>query len=519
MSTMISPLRQTIERNEALYPNALHSICGERRLTFAQYADRVRRLSSGLHRLGMRHQDRVAMLAMNCLEYLEMYGVAEMTGYILTTVNWRLAAPEILYILSDSAPKVLVFESQYAATIERLRADLPGIEHYVCIGDEVPLWAQPYEAVLASGDAKGSPEVAGADDVLCLIYTSGTTGRPKGCMLTHRNHAFMADQSASYQGMLVGDRALVMAPLFHIGARSQQLPIQLRGGTVVVLRAFDAELALRTIEQERINHAHMVPTMVQNVLDLPGQERYDTSSLKCLIYAAAPMPVPVLKRAIERFGRILVNGWGLTEGGNGAMLPRVAHRLDGSETDLKRLGSVGQPTLGTEVRVLDDQGREVPRGQVGELCLRSTSNMRGYWNNHAATIEALRGGWLHTGDMGYMDDESYIFLVDRKKDMIISGGENIYCREVEEAVFEHPGVADVAVIGVPDSKWGEAVKAVVVRSATPAGEQLTAEILTAHCRQSIASYKCPKSVEFVDALPRLPSGKVSKVALRERYAA
>jgi acyl-CoA synthetase (AMP-forming)/AMP-acid ligase II len=227
------------------------------------------------------------------------------------------------------------------------------------------------------------------------------------------------------------------------------------------------------------------------------------------------MPVPVLRRAIARFGRILVNGWGLTEAGNGTVLPQQAHRLDAPPEDLVRLGSVGQPALGTEVIVADDEGRERPRGQVGELLLRSASNMAGYWNNHPATVEALRDGWLRTGDMGRMDDHGFVFLVDRKKDMIISGGENIYCREVEEALIEHPGLADVAVIGVPDERWGEAVRAVAVRAA---GSSVTEQELLAHCRTLIAAYKCPKCIEFVDELPRLPSGKVSKVALRERAA-
>jgi acyl-CoA synthetase (AMP-forming)/AMP-acid ligase II len=226
------------------------------------------------------------------------------------------------------------------------------------------------------------------------------------------------------------------------------------------------------------------------------------------------MPLPVLREAMQRFGRILVNGWGLTEGGNGSMLPAVAHKPDGTPDEVRRLGSVGQPTQYTEVRVLDDADQELPRGQVGELCLRSASNMRGYWNNHAATIEALRSGWLHTGDVGYMDEEGYIFLVDRKKDMIISGGENVYCREVEDALFEHPDVVDVAVIGVPDSKWGEAVHAVAVRKA---GAVLDEAGLMAHCRTRLASYKCPKSITFASELPRLASGKVSKVALREQH--
>ena len=509
-------LREVIGRNAEFYPDEIHSVCGSRRLSFREFAERVHRLGSELHGRGLRHQDRVAILAMNCTEYLEVFGVSELFGFVTATVNWRLAAPEIRHVLLDSAPRALVFESQYAAIVDSLRAELPGIEQWVCIGADVPSWATPYEDMIAAGDPAGPPLRSAPEDLLCLIYTSGTTGRPKGCMLTHRGHAYMADQSASYMAMLPGDRALVIAPLFHVGARSQQLPMHLRGGTVVILRRFDAAEVLHTIQSERITHMHMVPTMVQNVLDFPSQERYDTSSLKCIIYAAAPMPVPVLKRAIARFGPILVNGWGLTEGGNGTVLPQHLHRLDGSAEELARLGSVGQPTPGTEVIVADDDGRELPKGEVGELLLRSPSNMAGYWNNHPATMEALRDGWLRTGDVGRMDERRFVFLLDRKKDMIITGGENVYCREVEEALITHPGLVDVAVIGVSDPRWGEAVHAVAVRAAH---SDVSASALIAHCREAIAAYKCPKSVEFVDALPRLPSGKVSKVALRQREAA
>jgi len=272
---------------------------------------------------------------------------------------------------------------------------------------------------------------------------------------------------------------------------------------------------LEAIRHHRATHAHMVPTMVQQLLESPALEAADTSSLRCIVYAAAPMPVPVLKRAIARFGKILVNGYGLTEGGHGSAFPSHLHRPEGDADDLKRLASVGQPTAGTQVIVADAEDRELARGQIGELLIRSPSNMLGYWNNHPATVEALRNGWVHTGDVGYMDEQGYIFLVDRKKDMIISGGENIYCREVEEALIEHPALADVAVIGVPDEKWGEAVLAVAVKREAAV---LPAEELIAHCRSRIAGYKCPKRVEFVAELPRLPSGKVSKVKLRERFA-
>jgi acyl-CoA synthetase (AMP-forming)/AMP-acid ligase II len=259
---------------------------------------------------------------------------------------------------------------------------------------------------------------------------------------------------------------------------------------------------------------HLAPTLMQAVLDLPDIEQFDLSSLRTINYAAAQMPLTTLKRAMRRFGPILINGYGQTEGA-GTVLRKHYHRPEGSAKDLERLTSVGQPVLDTRVRIVDNLDQDVSLGSVGELCLQSRQNMVGYWNNSAATIEALRGGWLHTGDLARQDEDGFIYLVDRKKDMIVSGGENVYSREVEEALMSHPCVADAAVIGVPDPKWGEAVKGIVVRKP---GDECTAMELLAHCRTLIAGYKCPKSLEFVTELPRLPSGKVSKVLLRDRYS-
>jgi acyl-CoA synthetase (AMP-forming)/AMP-acid ligase II len=281
-----------------------------------------------------------------------------------------------------------------------------------------------------------------------------------------------------------------------------------------ILRAFDPQSILETVQRERITQLHLAPTLVQQVLDHPGQEAFDLSSLKTLNYAAAPMPFTVLQRALGRFGRIMINGFGQTEG-SGSVLKKFYHRPDGDARDLKRLTSVGQATTGTRAVILDDHDREVPVGTIGEICFRAPTVMHGYWNNSVATQETLRNGWLHTGDVGYMDEEGFIYLADRKKDMIVSGGENVYSREVEEALMSHPAVQDAAVIGVPDARWGEAVLGIVVLKPGQAGDT---EALVRHCRARIAGYKCPKRIEFVAELPRLPSGKISKVALREQFA-
>jgi len=508
---------QIIERNARHHPQRPALVCGAQRLTHADYAARVRPLAAALLALGLARGERASILAMNCVEYLEVYGAAEWAGFVLSTLNWRLAANELAWILADVQPRVMLFEAQYAALVDSLRARLPGIAYWVCIGpdDACPAWAQHYDTLLASGDPAGPSQRARADDPLCIIYTSGTTGRPKGVVQSNSAYACLADILSGELKMCGDDRMLAIAPLFHIGARSLASAAHWRGGAVVLHRGFDADEVIRTIERERITAVHLVPTMLAAVLDSPCLRDRDLSSLRMLMYAAAPMPLPLLKRALAAFGPILVNGYGQTEINLPTLLHAWQHRPDGTPDDVRRLASVGQPHPRSALRILADDGTECAAGVPGEVLARSDTAMSGYWNNPEATAQTLRDGWVHTGDIGYLDDEGYLFLVDRKKDMIISGGENVYSREVEKALLEHPAVRDVAVIGVPHAYWGEAVKALVVLNR---GACTTADALIEHARGLIASYKCPKAIEFVDALPVLSTGKVDKRALRERFA-
>ena len=505
-------LGELLERNARLFPDQQAVVFDEVRITYRQLLERARRLSSGLHQRGMRHQDRVAILAMNCNEYFDVYAACHVSGFICATVNFRLAGAEIAFILQDSAPRALVFEAQYSDTIAALRDSLPSIEHYLCIG-ECPDWAEPYDALLAAGDPAGAPMQAQPDDVVHLIYTSGTTGRPKGAARTQKGDLALAQNQSATMDMRTNGRVLVMMPLFHAGGLSMMLSEFWHAGCVVLHRKFDPHEVLSTIERERIVTVHMAPTILQQVLDVPDIGRYDLSSLETILYAAAPMPVAVLQRGVQLLGQIFVNSWGMTET-TGTVLPKHLHKLQGSEDEVRRLGSIGQPMTFCDIRIVDEQGEDCADGTPGEIWIRSPANLAYYWNNSVATIEALRDGWLRTGDMAWRDDQGFLFLVDRKKDMIISGGENIYCQEVEQALMHHPGVQDVAVIGVPHEKWGETVKAVVVLKA---GASVGADELSEFSTTRIARYKRPSSVEFVDELPRLASGKVNKIALRQRY--
>jgi acyl-CoA synthetase (AMP-forming)/AMP-acid ligase II len=483
-------LADMLDGNAWKFPDQTAFVGRGRRLTHAQFHERASRLAGALRRLGLRRQDRVGVLSQNSLAFQEIYGACELSGFICATVNWRLAIPEMVYIVNDGAPRVLFFEPAYAEAVLAMKDQLKTVQHYVCIDGD-------YEDLLASGDTSGVAFRPRPDDVAFLIYTSGTTGRPKGVMLSQAGQVAAAEILGSDMRNSPADRLLIMMPLFHIGAKIIQLAQHWRAGTVVVQKGFEPKAVLDAIEADRITVTHMAPTMIQSVLDSPRIGTADTSSLRMIVYAAAPMPLPVLKRGLQVFGPVFQQ-----------------HKPDGTDRDREILASVGQASPRVGVRIVDEDGADVPTGQVGEILLTSPGVMKGYWNNTVATLETLRDGWVHTGDVGRLDAEGFLYLVDRKKDMIISGGENIYSREVEEAVVTHPSVSEVAVIGVPDPQWGEAVMAVVV---TRPGAAVTADAIVAHCRVMIASYKKPRHVVFVDEIVKLPSGKIDKVRLRRLH--
>ena len=505
-------LADLLERSARFFPDVEALVFDGKRTTYRTLLDRGHRLANALAALGVRPQDRVGMMAMNCAEYFDVFSACHLAGYIAATINFRLAPPEVQFIVNDAAPSVLIFEDQYAELIDAQRDQLTSVTTFICIG-RCPPWALPFEALIEAASPERPATRPSAEDPAHLIYTSGTTGRPKGVIRTHRAALSMAYSQAFMLELKTNGRILIMMPMFHLGAISMFLPQQLQGGTVILHRAFDAGAALRDIQDERVATTHMAPTMVQMMIEHPDVDRYDLSTLETLCYSAASMPVSLLKEALKIFGPIFLNSWGSTEG-IGTGLAKHFHRLEGSPAELRLLGSIGQPQPGSEIRIVDENDVDCPIGERGEMLLKSDNLMSYYWNNSAATIDALRGGWYHSGDIAYADEEGFLYLVDRKKDMIISGGENIYSQEVEQALMLHDSVSDCAVIGVPDVKWGEAVKAIVVPTL---GRTPCAEELIEHCTTLIARYKRPKSVALVDALPRLPSGKVNKVDLRSRY--
>ena len=510
-------LGDVIERNERCSADQAAVLFEGRTLTHRQFAQRVKRFLNALTARGHGRQTRIAILSRNCPEYLEVYGAAGLGGVVALGLNYRLSAPEQAGILLDAEPAIFIFEAEYRQRADELRASLLPGTLSICF-DQAPEAGEDfvhYEALLQEAQPEPLALRAEADDTLLLIYTSGTTGGPKGVMLGNEAQLEQARVQALSHAARPTDRMLIVMPFYHIGGPTELLTYLVAGATIVLHRQFDAQAILQSIAELKVTSAHLAPTMISMMLDVQEKTPYDVSSLHTVCYASAPMSVVLSIRARRVFGPIFMQIYGMTEAGLGTTLLKHQHVLEGDERQRVRLASAGQPYLGTELRIVADDGSECATGVVGEVCMRSRSVMQGYWRKPEITAQVLQNGLLHTGDMGFLDQDHYLFIVDRKKDMVISGGENIYSREVEEALLMHPAVAEVAVIGVPDAKWGESVAAMVVFKP---GERADEAALDAHCKERIAGYKRPKIYRFLDAMPRVPStSKIDKRALRAPY--
>lgn len=469
-----------------------------RSIRFGELEQRTNALAGALRARGVRQGDRVAVLALNSPHFLEVAIAVAKLGAIFVPINFRLTAPEVRYILDDAAPAVLFASTQ---VLETARAAAAG-----SLVREVVEIASAEKR--AAGDAERAPVRVGSDDVASLMYTSGTTGFPKGAMLTHGNHLWNAfTHFAMTEGLTPRDVSLVAAPLFHIGAFGIfTLPLIYLGGTSVILESFHPASWLEAVERHRPTLAFCVPAMWAAIA-AAGLAGRDLSSLRCTISGGAPCPL-VLIRQLREHGMVFTEGFGLTE------TAPVASAL-GADEVIAHAGSVGKPIAHVAYRIVADDGRDVATGEVGELLIRGPNVFVGYWQKPQATREVLdEDGWFHTGDLARVDERGYYFIVDRKKDMVISGGENVYPAEVEQILYQRPEIAEVAVLGTPDPKWGEAVTAVVVLKA---GQQLGADELIAWARQRLAGFKCPRVVRFVDSLPRTATGKLLKRELRQQF--
>ena len=513
LNSGLQTLGDLIETSAAKFSASTALVYGGHDFSFGEQRSRIYRLANALHGMGVRRQHRVAILAQNSNAYVEVYAVGEVSGFITVAINYRLAASEIEYIVKDSAPSVLIFDEEYAAIAGEIRAKLPELRCIV-IGSGQSDGIENYEALLARSSDDAPKTRSRPSDVAYLIYTSGTTGRPKGAMLDHAGQLGFIEMQAAEMSARSTDTMLLVMPFYHIGAKCNYLMSSFVGGRVILHRAYDIRAISDDIQRHKVTTIHLAPVMVKDLLDLPGFDKSHYASLRLIQYASGPMAVAQLRQAIAAFGPILAQIYGMTECGLGTILHPHQHVLDGPPEWVRRLGSAGQEALGYRIRVVRPDGSDCEPEEQGEIWVKGPGVMAGYWNNHPASLDAVEDGWMKSGDIGAFDKDRFLFVLDRKKDMILSGGENIYPREVEEALYAHPAVAEAAVIGVPDSRWGESVKAFVVM--TP-GQGASEGDLIEHCRKHIASYKKPRSVEFVSALPRLPNKKIDKKQLRAPY--
>lgn len=496
---------------EPLHPAVIY---GELRRTYAETNARADRMASSLERAGIEKGDRVAILQHNCPELLETLFAIFKAGAIAVPINARSHPKEFAYVIADSGAKALVFTEEFAGGIESVRGEIDGVKKFVCVGSS-PAWAQDFDAFLTTGADTHVDVDCDKDDVVWLFYTSGTTGKPKGAMVTHGNLQFMTDRYPREVYKLGADDIVMHAgPMTH-GSGLWILPIAAGAGTHLIptSRSFDPDQIFRLIETHRVTKiAFIAPTMITMLLNSPVVDKYDTSSLRFVGYGGSPMYVEDLKRAVKRFGPVFCQIYGQGESPMTiTMLTPEDHRLRDDALAEKRLASAGRVRDDILVAVLDENDKELGPDKIGEIAIQGDVVMKGYWNKPEATEEVFKNGWYHTGDLGLRDEGGYVYLLDRKKELIISGGANIYPREVEEVLLLHPGVLEVAVIGLPDRLWGESVMA-VVRSRP--GAIPTEDELVELCRDNLAGYKKPRYFRFVSDLPKSGYGKILKRELK-----
>jgi acyl-CoA synthetase (AMP-forming)/AMP-acid ligase II len=506
-----------IYRNALLYANNEVFVYGKERITFAQFNDRVNSLIHALQSLGVKKGDVLGILSWNCLEYADVYGAAMKGGFITSPFSPRLQANELDYLINYSEASTLFVGPELVEMVNSLRPRLSKVKRFISFEGRAPDMICHRD--LLDTHSKEEPVVqVEEDDPVFIFYTSGTTGIPRGALYSHRAGI---DDSRTFiiaVSLQPGDKHIQIMPLFHVGGTKNFWAYFYVGGSNVITtqRSFDPAATLQIIQDEKATDIHIVATHLAAFFTVPNFDKYDLSSLKRMFYAASPMPLELLKQGMEKWGPIFCQAYGATEDG-----PNVTHLSTQQHNVLDRppeeqivLTSAGFPAIGVHVRIVDDKENDVEPGEVGEIVVRSHHNMLEFWHKPEETRETIVNGWLHTGDMGRYDEKGYIYIVDRKRDMIVSGGENIYPREVEEVLYQHPAVQEAAVIGLPDSYWVEKVHAVVTLKK---GMTLTSEELIDFCKKRLARFKAPKSVEFLDALPKNPAGKILKRELREKY--
>lgn len=499
---------QLLTLQASKFPERTALIFENEKFTYREFNQRCNQFAHSLLGFGLRKGERVATLLFNSNPLVEIFMGTAKAGGVFTPINFRLAAEEVLYLLNHSDARFFIFGEEFYSLVGTIRADLPKVHFFISVGGATPPKTFDYVTLLQESPVEEPDRQISEEDECQMLYTSGTTGKPKGAVITHGNVIWNLVNTLLGREDKEGEISLLSGPLYHAAALNNHFFIRVAlAGTSIILKHFDPGKAMELIEKEKINVISGAPAMFHLLLNLPEVEKYDTRSIVRCTAGAAILPDETKLRLMKLFpnAKGVYDVYGATEASPTISALKAADSF-------RKSACVGPPPPFLEVKIVDDLDREVSRGKVGEIICRGPNVMKGYYKDPQGTEEALRGGWLHTGDMGRMDEEGFIYIVDRKKDMIVSGGENIYPREIEELLFRHPKIQDAAVVGIPDPLWGESVKAFVILK--PGRSMTEAEVIE-YCKSHVASYKKPRSVRFVEALPRNPSGKVIKTKLRE----
>ena len=504
-----------LRRDAKLFSQKVGLIDGGQSFTYSELNKRANRLAHALSGIGLKKGDKIAFMGNNCHQFVEYYFALVKGGFVSVPVNARFSSDEASYIVNHSESIVLICTEELRPTVAKVRKNAPGVRWVISTGQggEAGL---SYEKILNEASDEEPRQEVKPEDVAMIMYTSGATGLPKGVITTQRNIMANTNTMCLETRIVPEDITVLVMPLYHNGGLWPTMSMVYRGGTNILLPHFELELMLKTIGEKKVTFLNLVPTMLLRMVSHSNLSAYNLESLRLIMYAGAPIPLEQLKRAMRILGtHRFYNSLGSTEAsGNLLSFPTTEHALEGPQA--KKLGSVGKDAMGVEIAIVDEQGNELPPGKVGEIIGKGDNITKGYWKMPKETAEVFKNGWLYTGDMGYRDEDGYVFVVDRKKDIIISGGENVASREVEEVLYQHPAVQEATVIGVADEEWGEAVKAVVVLK--PESAETVGEIdLIEFCKTRLAGYKKPRSVDFVDELPKNAAGKIDKALLKKQY--
>jgi len=506
-------LGDTPKRYARLLPNKEALVFEDRRLTWRAFNDRINRLANWLLEMGCKKGDTVSALAQNCNQYYELYYAAFKTGMVNAPINYRLGPPEMLYLINFSESRILFVGAEYFEYVEKNRDKFEHVKTLVSF-DGPQLGMEEYEAILEKSSSKEPGIDIDEDDVAVISYTGGTTGLPKGPLLTHRNFLTVMRTILIYGDMSENDITLQVLPPFHLTIW-QTLIAHYIGAKSVLNKKLDLNHVMGLFSKEKITHINLVPVLLNWIVNDPNFDKFDFSSLRYITYGGSPIPTAVLEKCLEKLTPRFSQGFGLTES---TLLATVLgyeyHTISDDPLAKKRLKSVGREVVHNEVRVVDDDGKELPPGEIGEIIIRGPNVMKGYWKDPAQTADRIRNGWLYSNDMGYFDEDRFLYIVDRKQFMIITGGENVYPKEVEDILYQHPAVGEAAVVSAPDDKWGETVVAVIVPKS---GAKIGEEEVIGFCKERLAGYKCPRIVKFVESLPKTPIMKIDAKKVRDEF--